>query len=56
MPFPPTPIPPKGTRNVIIQIKGPKDKAQVKRLNEELKKVAKKHGARFKKRPKKTQG
>jgi hypothetical protein len=50
MPFPPTPIPAKATRNVVIQLKGPKDKKQLARLNKELKKVARKHGARFKKR------
>jgi hypothetical protein len=54
MPFPPTPIPPKATRNVVIQLKGPRDRKQLKRLNDELKKLAKKHGARFKKRAKKT--
>ena len=52
MPFVPTPIPPSVTRNVVIQLKGPKDEALIKRLNNELKKVAKKYGASFKKRPK----
>jgi len=52
MPFVPTPVPPYVTRNVVIQLKGPKDEALIKRLNYELKKVAKKYGARFKKRPK----
>lgn len=46
------PIPPRVTRNVVIQLKGPKDTALIKRLNKELKKVAKKYGAHFKKRPK----
>jgi hypothetical protein len=40
------------TRNVVIQLKGPKDEALIKRLNSELKKVARKYGARFKSRPK----
>ena len=52
MPFVPTPIPPSVTRNVVIQLKGPKDEALIKRLNYELKKVARKYGARFKSRPK----
>ena len=52
MPFVPTPVPPYVTRNVVIQLKGPKDEALIKRLNNELKKVAKKYGARFKMRPK----
>lgn len=52
MPFRPTSLPPKVKRNVIIQIKGPKDKEQMKRFNDELKKLAKKYGARFKKRAK----
>ena len=51
MPFRP-PIPPGVKRNVVIQIKGPRTEQQVKRLNNELKKLAKKHGARFKKRKK----
>jgi hypothetical protein len=54
MPFVPTPIPPSVTRNVVIQLKGPKDEALIKRLNYELKKVARKYGARFKSRPKST--
>ena len=51
MPFVPTDIPPKVTRNVVIQLKGPKYKEQIRRLNRELKKIARKYGARFKKRP-----
>ena len=51
MPFVP-PIPPYVTRNVVIQLKGPKDEALINRLNSELKKVARKYGARFKSRPK----
>ena len=54
MPFVPTPIPPYVTRNVVIQLKRPKDEALIKRLNDELKKVARKYGARFKSRPKST--
>jgi hypothetical protein len=46
------PIPPNVTRNVTIQLKGPKDTALIKRLNKDLKKVARKYGARFKTRPK----
>jgi hypothetical protein len=52
MPFVPENLPPKVKRNVVIQIKGPKQKEQIKRLNYELKKIARKYGARFKKRPK----
>jgi hypothetical protein len=52
MPFVPTPIPPYVTRNVVIQLKGPKDQDLIKRLNYDLKKVARKYGARFKKRAK----
>ena len=52
MPFAPGPIPPHVTRNVVIQLKGPKDEYLIKRLNNDLKKVAKKYGAKFKKRPK----
>jgi hypothetical protein len=37
---------------VVIQLKGPKDEALIKRLNYELKKVARKYGASFKMRPK----
>lgn len=48
MPFVANDLPPKVKRNVIIQIKGPKHKEQIKRLNKELKKIAKKHGAKFK--------
>ena len=48
MPFQANDLPPEVTRNVVIQIKGPMHKAQIKRLNKELKKVAKKHGAKFK--------
>ena len=46
------PIPPRVTRNVIIQLKGPKDTALIKRFNDELKKIARKYGATFKRRPK----
>jgi hypothetical protein len=46
------PIPPRVTRNVVIQLKGPKDTALIKQLNKELKRVARKYGARFKKRAK----
>lgn len=46
------PIPPYGTRSVVIQLKGPKDTAVIKRFNQDLKKVAKKYGASFKKRAK----
>jgi len=52
MPFAPTDIPPKVTRSVVIQLKGPKYKEQIKRLNRELKRVARKYGAKFKKRKK----
>jgi len=52
MPFVPTDIPPKVTRSVVIQLKGPKDEDQIRRLNRELKKVARKYGAKFKKRKK----
>ena len=52
MPFVPTYVPPKVTRSVVIQIKGPKEKEEIKRLNKELKRVARKHGAKFKKRKK----
>ena len=51
MPFVPTPVPPYVTRNVVIQLKGPKDQAVIKRLNSELKNIARKYGARFKRRP-----
>jgi len=46
------PIPPRVTRRVVIQLKGPKDTELIKRLNKELKKVARKYGATFKKRAK----
>jgi len=46
------PIPPRVTRNVVIQLKGPRDTEVIKRLNYELKKVARKYGATFKKRAK----
>ena len=52
MPFVPTDIPPKVTRSVVIQLKGPKDTELIKRFNKELKKVARKYGASFKKRAK----
>lgn len=52
MPFAPKPVPPNVMRSVVIQVKGPKSEKQIERLNAALKKVAKKHGARFKKRPK----
>jgi hypothetical protein len=46
------PIPPRVTRNVVIQLKGPKDTELIKQLNYELKRVAKKYGATFRKRAK----
>jgi hypothetical protein len=46
------PIPPRVTRRAIIQLTGPKDTPLIKRLNKELKRVAKKYGATFKKRAK----
>jgi hypothetical protein len=46
------PIPPYVTRHVVIQLKGPKDTALIKRFNKELKRVARKYGASFKKRAK----
>lgn len=46
------PIPPRVTRRVVIQLKGPKDTALIKQLNKELKRVARKYGATFKKRAK----
>ena len=53
MPFAPTPpIPAYVTRLVVIQLKGPKDTALIRRFNKELKKLARKYGATFKKRPK----
>jgi hypothetical protein len=52
MPFVPKDIPPKVTRSVVIQLKGPRDDDQIRRLNRELKKVARKYGAKFKKRKK----
>jgi hypothetical protein len=53
MPFTPKPpIPPYVTRRVIILLKGPKDTEVIKRFNKELKKVARKYGASFKKRAK----
>jgi hypothetical protein len=44
------PIPPYGTRRVVIVLKGPKETPVIKRFNKELKKVARKFGATFKKR------
>ena len=52
MPFQAKDIPPKAKRNVVIQLKGPKASDQIKRLNYELKRIAKKYGARFKRRRK----
>ena len=52
MPFQAKDLPPKAKRNVVIQLKGPKHKEQIKKLNKELKKVARKYGAHFKKRSK----
>ena len=46
------PIPPYVTRRVVIQLKGPKATEKIKRFNKELKKVARKYGATFKKRAK----
>ena len=52
MPFVPTPpIPPQVVRSVIIQLKGPKDTYLIKRLNSELKKLARKYGATLKPGP-----
>ena len=51
MPFVP-PIPAYVTRTVVIQLKGPKDTELIKRLNAELKRLARKYGATLKKRPK----
>ena len=53
MPFEPRSLPHKRRRNAVIQISGPKDGTQMKRLNRELKKVLKKHGATYKKPTKK---
>ena len=53
MPFEPHSLPHKRRRNAVLQISGPRDGAQMKRLNRELKKVLKKHGATYKKRTKK---
>ena len=44
MPFVP-PIPAYVTRTVVIQLKGPKNEAVIKRLNRDLKKLARKYGA-----------
>lgn len=46
------PIPPRVTRRVVIQLKGPKDTTLIKRFNKELKKLARKYGATFKRRAK----
>lgn len=54
MPFRVTPpLPRTQRRNAVIQIKGPKDRKQLKRLNKELKKLLRKHGASYKTRTKK---
>jgi hypothetical protein len=53
MPFQTGPIPPKHRRNAVLQIRGPRERKQLKRLNQELKKVLRKHGATYKKRTKK---
>ena len=47
MPFVP-PIPSYVTRTVVIQLKGPKNEAVIKRLNRDLKKLARKYGATLK--------
>ena len=52
MPFVPTPIPPYVTRIAVIQLKGPKDEDLIKRLNYDLKKVARRYGATFRLRAK----
>jgi len=44
MPFVP-PIPAYVTRTVVIQLKGPKNDAVIKRLNSDLKRLARKYGA-----------
>jgi hypothetical protein len=46
------PIPPRVTRRVVILLKGPKDTALIKKFNRELKRVARKYGATFKRRAK----
>ena len=46
------PIPPYGTRSAVIQLKGPKDTYLIKQFNRELKKLARKYGATFKKKAK----
>jgi hypothetical protein len=46
------PIPPYVTRRVVILLKGPKATEKIKQFNKELKKVARKYGASFKKRAK----
>jgi len=46
------PIPQRVTRRAVILLKGPKDTALIKKLNKELKRVARKYGATFKKRAK----
>jgi len=53
MPFAPPPLPHKRKRNAVLQIKGPRNRKQIKKLNQELKKVLRKHGATYKKRGKK---
>ena len=53
MPFEAYPIRPKHRRNAVLQIRGPRDRKQLKRLNAALKKVLRKHGATYKKRTKK---
>ncbi len=50
MPFLPVPIPTKHRRNAVLQIRGPREKKQIDRLNKELRKVLRKHGAIYKKR------
>ena len=53
MPFEPHPLTHKRRRNAVLQIRGPRDRTQMKRLNSELKRVLKKHGATYKKSTKK---
>jgi hypothetical protein len=49
MPFLPAPIPTKHRRNAVLQIRGPREKKHIDQLNKELRKVLRKHGAKYKK-------
>lgn len=53
MPFEPHPLAHKRQRNAVLQIRGPKEPKHIKALNQELKRVLKKHGATYKKPTKK---